>query len=129
MLSSCPRRGRGSAHEDVTDHAPVPHANEAIGDARDVGIVCRVDDRLALVMKIAEQLHEAYGVLRIEPAGGLVRPHDARKVHHGSRNRCALLLADGHLVGTLVAAVDHADTLERLDRTFVRGARTYTSEQ
>lgn len=61
-----------------------------------------------------EQLHDADAGGRVEISGRLVGDEDHRLVDEGARDRDALLLPSGELVGHPVGLAVEADQLERL---------------
>ena len=72
------------------------------------------ENRRARAVDALEQTHDAQGGLGIEIAGRLVANENRRSVDDGARNRNALLLTAGKLIGKLVHLVLEANEAEHL---------------
>ena len=71
-------------------------------------------DRGALLVQVAQQVHDRLAVVRVQVAGGLVGEQDRRVPSQPAGHRHALLLTAGELRGVVLHAVRHADLLQRL---------------
>ena len=84
----------------------------------DVRFVGDEDDGVALFVQARKQRHNFFAGLRIKIAGGLVRKQNGRIVHQRARNRHALALAAGKLIGLVHHAFGQIHLLQRFSRTF-----------
>ena len=76
------------------------------------------DDRSALVVQLAEELHDLLARRLVERAGRLVRQQERRVGCQRTGNRHALLLSAGKLILIMVHSVLQPDTHEHLLRAF-----------
>src|SRR6266567_7344542 len=86
----------------------------AVGEARVARVVRHHADRRALTMKLVEELHYRFPVLRVEVPGGLVGEQDGGLATQRSRHRYALLLAARKLRWVVLHPVRHPDFFQRL---------------
>ena len=77
----------------LVHNASVKQMDGAVGEARVARVVRHHADRRALTMKLVEELHHRFPVLRVEVPGGLVGEQDGRLAAQRPGNRHALLLA------------------------------------
>src|SRR5204863_8673505 len=80
------------------DHAPA--------ERRDALVVRDLDDRRALGVELAHQLHDRLALLPVQASGRLVREHDPRLGAYGARDRDLLWLAAGQLPRVEVRLAD-----------------------
>src|SRR3989338_3205559 len=98
----------------VADDAPVEESHLAFRVTRDIRFVGDQHDGDAFAVQLLEQRHDFLAGLAVEVAGGFIRKNQARAVDQGARNRHALLLPPGNLVGHGVRLVFQADLAEHL---------------
>src|SRR3989338_6267755 len=98
----------------VADDAPVEESHLAFRVTRDISLVGDQHDGDAFAVQLFEQRHDFFAGLAVEVAGGFIRKNQTRAVDQGARNRHALLLASGNLVGHGVRLVFQADLAEHL---------------
>src|SRR3989338_11414856 len=98
----------------VADDAPVEESHLAFRVTRDIRFVGDQHDCDAFAVQLLEQRHDFLAGLAVEVAGGFIRKNQARAVDQGARNRHALLLPPGNLVGHGVRLVFQADLGEHL---------------
>ena len=103
------------------DDEPVAHADDAVADGADLGVVRDEHDGLtALLVEAAQERQHVGRHRRVEVSGRLVGKDQGRLVHQAARDRDALLLAAGELHRPMVRALGQADPSERLARQLVR---------
>ena len=103
-----------ACHRLISNDPAISKGDEPRGVLGDVGLVCDQEHRdAALRIQPLEDLHDLDARARVEVAGRLVRQDDGGFVDQRPRDRHALLLAAGQLVGKVVGAVAEADGLER----------------
>ena len=69
---------------------------------------------------LEEEVDHAVAGAGVEAAGGLVGEEQLRAHDEGARERHALLLAAGEVLGIVVQPLAQADALEHLARQFLR---------
>src|SRR5690606_40840915 len=107
---SAPKRGAAGASRRRLDEPRVPDRQHAVRAADDLAAVRRHHERRAMApANVVEEREHALGRLEVQIAGGLVREDDAGLVSDRTRNRNALLLAAGKLLGEPVAAAGEAE--------------------
>src|SRR5690242_8567595 len=96
------RRGLPGRHArvdvlSVADDAAIEEVHRALRDAAEAGVVRDHADGRAIVVKLAEEVHDRLAVLRVEVARRLVGEEDERIADEGAGDGDALLLAAGKL--------------------------------
>ena len=74
------------------------------------------DDGNALLVELAEQLHNIFTGLAVQCAGRFVRQQKLRIAHNRAGNRCALALTAGHLIRVKLHAVTQSNFFQHLGR-------------
>src|SRR5271155_4660699 len=77
----------------------VANMDDAISTPGNVMFVSDKDYRISLAVQPRKQSHDFIACPCVEVPGGLVSEHNRGGVHQGTRNRHALALATGELVG------------------------------
>ena len=67
------------------------------------------NNRLALLVDLPEQFHEAIRCMGIERAGRLIRKNQLRIGNQRTRNGCTLLLSAGHLIWVFIEDLGDAE--------------------
>src|SRR5687767_277559 len=65
----------------------VAELDHAAAERRDPLVVRDLDDRRALGIEAAQEIHDSLALPPMQAAGGLVREHDPRLGDHGARDR------------------------------------------
>ena len=119
------------AESDLVEDRPVAHDEHAIGVGRGPCVVSHEHDRLPQpVARVPQQVEDLGAGRVVEVAGRLVGQQDGGLGGKRPRQRNALLLAGGELVGVLCALAEQADEVEqRGDRVAMRGERLPGDEE
>src|SRR6185436_3354808 len=105
---------------DVFDDAAVAQGDGALAALRHGHVVRDDDDRRAEAgVQVADQRKNLLAGARVEVAGRFVGEQDRRIDRQRARDRDALPLAAGELVGQMMQAVFELDQREQLARAFV----------
>ena len=111
---SCSFIARGLLLIEILDDQAVEQMDRAVRMARVARIVRDHDDRRALAVQIAQQLHHRLAVRRIEVSRGLVSEENERLARDGARDGDTLLLTARELRRIVLHAMRHPDLLERI---------------
>ncbi len=89
----------------VRDNLAVLELDYAVGVLRYLTVVRDNDDRVPILGQLAQKLDHLVAALGIERAGRLVGEQYLAAIHQRTRNRDALLLAAGKLIGPVIETI------------------------
>src|SRR5262245_53004877 len=111
-----PPAGLSSVTRDLTIRADpaVAELDEALAEPGDALVVRNLDDRRAVLVQSAQELHDLLALTPVQAAGRLVGEHDAWVRDHGARDGDLLLLAARQLRRVQVLLAYHLEAIEDL---------------
>ena len=95
----------------VVRHESIPDAIDMVKSFDHALVVCDADDRAVFVASdLAEECHDPPSAFCIEGGGRFVGEDHLRSIRQRARNRDALLLTTGELLGKVIANPAAANT-------------------